>query len=235
MNSPHDRFPAAPGNSAGPGRLMSATRRPTTLRLRTSVPTPGRRTTFRVGTSAPTPGWVPSGRIESVRCYNNPINLGTIMSNSAFGDVIGGSRLAGRSPGRRSTHALPKAPITYRIRSAADVAERPVTPAEAAQARLFEGILQREIVQLLSLVRPVAPRWAEKSAHEHRPPAARTEVDARIDEVDRLLKALRDRFPRDPSVGGPLESRHPIQDRRRHHSGNRQIVFPTTAGRRTVP
>ena len=60
------------------------------------------------------------------------------------------------------------------------------TPAEAAQARLFEDILRKEIVELLNL-----------------PPQGQAEMRSRIVEVDRLIKALRYRFPRGPQPATP--------------------------------
>lgn len=68
-------------------------------------------------------------------------------------------------------------------------AARPVTAAEAAQARLFEGILRDEIAEFMSL-----------------PPEARGEQRARVQEVDRLLVALRDRFPQSPPVRRPPQA-----------------------------
>jgi hypothetical protein len=64
---------------------------------------------------------------------------------------------------------------------------RQVTPAEAAQARLFEGILRNEIAEMLKL-----------------PPHAGAEMRARIAEADRLIKALRHRFPHGPTPATPL-------------------------------
>ncbi len=60
------------------------------------------------------------------------------------------------------------------------------TPAEATQARLFEDILRKEIVELLNL-----------------PPQGQAEMRSRIIEVDRLIKALRHRFPRGPQPAAP--------------------------------
>jgi hypothetical protein len=61
-------------------------------------------------------------------------------------------------------------------------ARRQALPAEAAQARLFEDILRREIAEMMS-----------------GRPQSRAEQQARIAEVDRLIQALRHRFPR-PAV-----------------------------------
>lgn len=58
---------------------------------------------------------------------------------------------------------------------------RHATPAEAAQARLLEDLLRKEIAEMLNL-----PRHAQ------------SEMRSRIAEVDRLIKALRQRFPRGP-------------------------------------
>jgi hypothetical protein len=58
-------------------------------------------------------------------------------------------------------------------------ARRQALPAEAAQARLFEDILRREIAEMLS-----------------GRPQSRAELQARIAEIDRLIQALRHRFPR---------------------------------------
>ena len=80
-------------------------------------------------------------------------------------------------------------------RADAEAATRPVTSAEAAQARLFENILRAEIADLLSLSS-----------------AARGEQSS-IQELDRLLKALRERFPHGPRVEPGL--RLPAQGARR--------------------
>lgn len=64
--------------------------------------------------------------------------------------------------------------------------QRQATPAEAAQARLLEDILRREIAEMLNL-----------------PPHAQSELRSRIAEVDRLIKALRQRFPRGPQPATP--------------------------------
>jgi hypothetical protein len=75
--------------------------------------------------------------------------------------------------------------------------QRQVTPAEAAQARLFEDILRTEIAEMLNV-----------------PPHARNEMRSRIAEVDRLIKALRQRFPRSPQPAPPLmRGLHPTANR----------------------
>jgi hypothetical protein len=98
-----------------------------------------------------------------------------------------------RSPDRppiarsqRRVRSLPTRPDVRPIRSAADATVRPVAPAEAVQARIFEDILRAEITEMLRL-----------------PSAAREEQRARIQEVDSLIRALRDRFPRGPQFATP--------------------------------
>jgi hypothetical protein len=76
-------------------------------------------------------------------------------------------------------------------------AHRHVLPAEAAQARLFEAILRTEIAEMLNL-----------------PPHARANKRDRIAEVDRLIKALRRRFPPGPRTAAPLPGEvQPTPDR----------------------
>ena len=122
--------------------------------------------------------------------------------SAPFGDVIGGCRPAAWAPGNKNAHPLPKPPNVRRIRSAADLAPRAVTPADTAQARFFEAVLEGEIVELRGLVKSMTSRWPAGGTGEHRPPETLTELAARIGELDRLLKALRDRFPHGPCVDG---------------------------------
>lgn len=118
---------------------------------------------------------------------------------SSSGDEFGGRRRPARSLGR----PVPKAPNACRTHSAVDVATRPVTPAEEAQARLFEGILQVELVELLNLLRSMTLRGTGKRTDEHWSPETRTELSARIEEVHRLIHALQDRFPHGGLLGEP--------------------------------
>jgi hypothetical protein len=118
------------------------------------------------------------------------------------GDGIAGCRPAARAPGHKNAHPLPKPPDVRRIRSAADVAPRAVTLADTAQARFFEAILQGEIVESRGLVKSMTSRGAAGGTGQHGPAETLTELAARIGELDRLLKALRDRFPHGPCVGG---------------------------------
>jgi nucleotide-binding universal stress UspA family protein len=121
---------------------------------------------------------------------------------SPLEDITDAGLPRARSPGHSNVHSLP--PNACGIGSA-DIAERAVAPAEAVQARLFEAILLVEIVRLQDLARSMMPRWTGRGADQQWPPDALTELGARIEEVHRLLRALRDRFPYGPVVGGPSE------------------------------
>ncbi|ORA32238.1 hypothetical protein BST20_25480 [Mycobacterium branderi] len=79
---------------------------------------------------------------------------------------------------------------------AANIPARPAKPAEVAQARLFEGILQAEIAEL----HEIAYRMAESLDQQFEtggvaPTKHLLRIHSRIDEIHRLLNALRGRFP----------------------------------------
>jgi hypothetical protein len=83
--------------------------------------------------------------------------------------------------------------------------QRTVQPAEVAQARLFEGILQAEFAELHHLAYRMAgslDRQTDLSGHD--PSGDLLRLHARIDEVQRLLEALRGRFPH-PRWDGELQ------------------------------
>jgi hypothetical protein len=87
---------------------------------------------------------------------------------------------------------------------ATNLRERSVTPAEVAQARLFEGILQAEVAELEQLAYRLAgslDRQPELGSHELTRDLLR--IDERIDEVRRLLQALHGRFPSPRWDGAP--------------------------------
>ena len=74
---------------------------------------------------------------------------------------------------------------------------RPRKPAEVAQARLFEGILQTEFARLNELAnRKSGPlEWLKHpDSWAGQIPKDRMQLYARLDEVRHLLEALRDRF-----------------------------------------
>jgi hypothetical protein len=83
--------------------------------------------------------------------------------------------------------------------------ERTVQPAEVAQARIFEGILQAEFAELRHLAYRISgslDRQPDLNGHEASEDLRR--LHERIDEVQRLLEALRGRFPH-PRWDGELQ------------------------------
>lgn len=88
-----------------------------------------------------------------------------------------------RSPGRRRMFAAENGP------------PRQINPADAAQARLFETILQVEIAQLQQLAAVLNSGCGEESFYAGRPPETLSELRDRIADVHQLLQRLRDRFP----------------------------------------
>lgn len=80
--------------------------------------------------------------------------------------------------------------------SASVLPRRPAQPAEIAQARVFERILQAESAELQELaIRMAAGKYQQPEPDDSRPPGQLTQLRARIDEVNGLLRALQGRFP----------------------------------------
>jgi hypothetical protein len=94
------------------------------------------------------------------------------------------------SPRRRdSAHTLPKRIAGSPTFSASNVLpRRPTQPAEIAQARVFERLLQAECAELRDLAHRIGTDDSERSEEL-------TQIHARLDEVDGLLRALHGRFP----------------------------------------
>jgi hypothetical protein len=91
---------------------------------------------------------------------------------------------------------LPKTVSGRRTIGAASVAPRPVKPAEVAQARVFEGLLEAESAELQELAHRMAGAVDHQSDLESSAPSwDLMQIRARIDEVQGLLQALRGRFP----------------------------------------
>jgi hypothetical protein len=87
---------------------------------------------------------------------------------------------------------------------ATNVRAHPVPPAEIAQARLFEDILQAEVAELEQVAYRLAgslDRLPEIDSHEVARDLLRTHQ--RMEEVHRLLHALHGRFPRPRGNGAP--------------------------------
>jgi hypothetical protein len=70
---------------------------------------------------------------------------------------------------------------------------RPSSTGDIAQARLFDDILQDEIAELQKLAAAIDARAADRD--EPRQNKELQRVNARINDVLRMLDALRDRFP----------------------------------------
>ena len=91
---------------------------------------------------------------------------------------------------------LPKTVSGRRTIGAASVVPRPVNPAEVAQARVFERLLQAESAELQELAHRMAGAVDQPSDLDSSAPSwDLMQIRARIDEVQRLLQALRGRFP----------------------------------------
>ena len=90
---------------------------------------------------------------------------------------------------RGNTRTLPKSIVGTPAFSASNVLpHRPAQPAEIAQARVFERLLQTECAELRDLEHRAGPDDSEPSGEL-------TQIRARLDEVDGLLRALQGRFP----------------------------------------
>ena len=103
-----------------------------------------------------------------------------------------GSLALSRRP-RDTTRTLPRSVSGSPAFSAASVLPRqPAPPAEVAQARVFERLLLTECAELQELAHRMA---ADKHQQPEPDSAELTQIRARIDEVDGLLRALKGRFP----------------------------------------
>jgi hypothetical protein len=106
-----------------------------------------------------------------------------------------GSLALSRRP-RSDARALPKTTHGRRALGAASVSTRPVQPAEVAQARVFEGLLQAECTELRELAHRIAAGVHQQpDSDSSQPPRDLHQIHARIDEVHGLLQALQGRFP----------------------------------------
>ena len=84
-------------------------------------------------------------------------------------------------------------------RRRADTWARLAHPADIAQARVFDAVLLGEIAELVTLVASMEKRWLRRCERgiddPNRPPEALVRMRGRVSEAQRLLDALRDRFP----------------------------------------
>jgi hypothetical protein len=90
---------------------------------------------------------------------------------------------------------IAQAPVRHR----ADAWARPAHPADVAQARMFDAIMQGEIAELEELAASLEKRWLRRCERgiddENRPPESLVRMRGRVSEARHLLDALRDRFP----------------------------------------
>jgi len=107
-----------------------------------------------------------------------------------------GSLALSRRP-RDTTRGLPKTISGSAASSASSVLpRRPAQPAEIAQARVFERLLQAECAELQELAHRMAGnQYQQPEPDDSRPSGELTQIRARIDEVHGLLRALQGRFP----------------------------------------
>ena len=108
-----------------------------------------------------------------------------------------GSLALSRRP-RDTTRTLPRTVSGSPGFSASSVLpRRPAQPAEIAQARVFERLLQAECAELQELAHRMAgDKYQQPEPDDSRPSGELTQIRARIDEVRELLLALQERFPR---------------------------------------
>jgi hypothetical protein len=107
-----------------------------------------------------------------------------------------GSLALSRRP-RDTARTLPRTISGSPAFSAASILpRRPAQPAEIAQARVFERLLQAECAELQELAHRMAgDRYQQPEPDDSRPSGELTQIRARIDEVHGLLRALNGRFP----------------------------------------
>ena len=107
-----------------------------------------------------------------------------------------GSLALSRRP-RGAARTLPKAIGSPAFSAASVLSRRPPQPAEIAQARVFERLLQAECAELQELAHRMAgDKYQQPEPNDSRPSGELAQIRARIEEVHGLLRALQGRFPR---------------------------------------
>jgi len=101
---------------------------------------------------------------------------------------------------RRPRHAARTLPRTITgspaFGAASVLPRRPAQPAEIAQARVFERLLQAECAELQELAHRMAGNQHQQpEPDDSRPSGDLAQIRARVDEVHGLLRALQGRFP----------------------------------------
>jgi hypothetical protein len=114
-----------------------------------------------------------------------------------------GSLALSRRP-RDTTRTLPRAVIgSPALRAPSVSPRRPAQPAEVAQARVFERLLQAECAELQELAHCMAGDTHQQPEPDDSWPSGElTQIRASIDEVHGLLRALQGRFPQSVPDGG---------------------------------
>jgi hypothetical protein len=86
-----------------------------------------------------------------------------------------------------------------RARPVAGAWARPLRAADVAQARLFDEILQSEVAALEDLAESAERHWLgrQPGSGDEKPPEALLRARDHAAEAQRLLSALRERFPHD--------------------------------------
>lgn len=115
-------------------------------------------------------------------------------------ETLGSLALAGKPRSERRPWAVPvdyrKTVKGQRTLATASLPSLPVNTAEVAQARAFERLLEAECAELHELARRIAgPAEQQPDSSGSLPAVDLLQVRARIDEVDRLVRALQGRFP----------------------------------------
>jgi hypothetical protein len=112
-----------------------------------------------------------------------------------------GSLALSRRP-RGAARPLPRTIGSPAFRAANVLPRRPVQPAEIAQARVFERLLQAECAELQELAHRMAgDKYQQPEPDDSRQLGELTQIRARIDEVHGLLRALQARFPHPCQTG----------------------------------
>lgn len=108
-------------------------------------------------------------------------------------DASGSLAVSTRPPS--AAYARPKPFDNHRTHSTASALAVPVRPAEIAQARVFEGLLQAECAELQELAHHIGRAPDQRPDSDSFPRLHDlTQIQARLDEVHGLLRALQGRF-----------------------------------------
>jgi hypothetical protein len=98
----------------------------------------------------------------------------------------------GRDNQRREPRRLPRTSARHRLQPATTTT-CPIHPGDAAQAGVFEGLLRAEMAELRHMATVMTPRLSAANAAGQLPNNL-VELIVRMEEVNRLLAALRSRF-----------------------------------------